>query len=53
MLYIQGKQVHNYTVPLDAKGGIFSKTFILIDEDSILNVRYQMIPSDDLWGNKQ
>lgn len=52
-LYIQGKRVHNYTVPLDAKGGIFSKTFILIDEDSILNVRYQMIPSDDLWGNKQ
>lgn len=51
--YIQGKRVHNYTLPLDAKGGIFSKTYILIDEESVLNIRYQMIPPNDLWGHPQ
>ena len=51
--YIQGKEVHNYTIPTDAKGGIFSKTFIIIDEDRVLNLRYQMIPPNDLWGKKQ
>jgi len=51
--YIQGKQVHNYTIPINAKGGIFSKTYILIDEDKVLNLRYQMIPPNELWGQKQ
>ncbi|DAC72705.1 MAG TPA: hypothetical protein DSN98_03940 [Thermoplasmata archaeon] len=51
--YIQGKELVNFTVPLDAKGGIFSKTYILIDETKVLNIRYQMIPSNDLWGQKQ
>jgi hypothetical protein len=51
--YIQGKQVHNYTIPLDAKGGIYSKTYILIDEDRVLNIRYQMIPPNNLWGQQQ
>jgi hypothetical protein len=51
--YIQGKQIHSYTIPFDAKGGIFSKTYILIDEGRVLNVRYQMIPPDDLWGQQQ
>jgi len=49
-MFIQGKKVHNYTLPIDAKGGIFSKTYILIDENSVLNLRYQMIPPHDLWG---
>lgn len=51
--YIQGKRVYRYTIPLDAKGGIFSKTYILIDENRVLNLRYQMIPPADLWGEKQ
>jgi hypothetical protein len=51
--YIQGKQLHSYTIPFDAKGGIFSKTYILIDEDRVLNLRYQMIPSNDLWRQQQ
>ncbi|MBP1662055.1 MAG: hypothetical protein H6P94_304 [Thermoplasmatales archaeon] len=51
--YIQGKQVHSITIPMDAKGGIFSKTYILIDEDRVLNIRYQMIPPNDLWGQQQ
>lgn len=47
--YIEGKLVHNYTIPSNAKGGIFSKTYILIDENNVLNLRYQMIPPFDLW----
>jgi hypothetical protein len=51
--YVQGKQVHIFTVPLDAKGGIFSKTYILLDNERVLNIRYQMIPPNDLWGQHQ
>jgi len=51
--YIQDKRVYRYTIPQDAKGGIFSKTYVLIDEDRVLNLRYQMIPPNDLWGQKQ
>ncbi len=51
--YLQGKQVHSFTIPFDAKGGIFSKTYILIDEERVLNIRYQMIPPNDLWGQQQ
>jgi hypothetical protein len=50
---LQGKYVHSYTVPTAAKGGLFSKTLILIDENRVLNLRYQMIPPNDLWGQKQ
>jgi hypothetical protein len=52
-VFVQGKKVHNFTLPIDAKGGIFSKTYILIDENSVLNLRYQMIPPHDLWGQHQ
>jgi hypothetical protein len=51
--FLQGRQVHNYTIPFNAKGGIFSKTFIIIDEKHILNLRYQMVSPYDLWGQKQ
>ena len=52
-IYLEGKQVHNYTIPVNAKGGIFSKTYILIDQKRVLNLRYQMIPPYDLLGQKQ
>jgi hypothetical protein len=52
-VYLQGKQVQSYTIPAGAKGGIFSKTFIMIDETRVLNLRYQMIPPTDLWKQKQ
>jgi membrane protein YdbS with pleckstrin-like domain len=50
---MQGKQVHSFTLPVGAKGGIFSKTYIMIDEARILHLRYQMIQPNDLWGKKQ
>ena len=52
-IYLQGKQVHNYTLPIGAKGCIFSKTYILIDENRVLHLRYQMIPPQNLWRKQQ
>lgn len=51
--YFQGKRLYHYTIPKDAKGGIFSKTFVAVDEQTIITFRYQMIPSQDLWGSKK
>lgn len=44
----KGKKLHTYTIPIDSKGGIFSKTYIKIDENNILNLRYQMIPPNEM-----
>jgi hypothetical protein len=51
--YAQGKEVMTYTIPAEAQGGIFSKTFIPIDENRVLHLRYQMIPPKNLWGQKE
>lgn len=51
--FLQGKRVYRYTIPPDAKGGIFSKTYVLIDENRVLNLRYQMIPPNNLWVQQQ
>jgi uncharacterized membrane protein YcjF (UPF0283 family) len=50
--FIKGKRVHIFTVPMDAKGGIFSKTYIKINESSVLNLRYQITAPQELWGKK-
>jgi hypothetical protein len=50
--FIKGKHVHTFTIPFDAKGGIFSKTYIIIDDRSVLNLRYQITPPNELWGKK-
>ena len=50
---MHGKRLHIYTHPEDAKGGIFSKTYIPIDEDNVLYLREQMISSDELWPIKK
>jgi len=51
--FIKGKRVHTLTIPLGAKGGIFSKTYIKIDESSVLNLRYQITAPPELWGKKE
>lgn len=51
--FIKGKRVHTFTIPLEAKGGIFSKTYIKIDEASVLNLRYQITAPTELWGKKE
>jgi hypothetical protein len=45
---LHGKKIFVYTNPKEAKGGVFSKTYIQIDGESILRIRYQMIPPEEL-----
>lgn len=47
--YLDGKKVYEYTYPKHTKGGIFSKTYIKIDDNTLLRVRNQMIQAKDLW----
>ena len=53
IVFHKGKKLHIFTQPKSAKGGIFSKTFITIDEENLLSVRFQMIPPQNLWGQKK
>lgn len=50
--YIDNKRVHVFTYPEGAEGGVFSKTYIEIDENNILRLRTLMIPPEELWGKK-
>ena len=50
--YIHGKRIYVYTFPTGIKGGIFSKTYIKIDEDNVLRLRTIMIHPGDLWDKK-
>lgn len=52
-VFFKGKKLHTYTIPKNSKGGILSKTFVKIDNDSILSLRYQMIQPRDLWSKKE
>lgn len=47
--FINGKRVYVYTHPKGKEGGIFSKTYIDIDEHSVLRLRSLMIPPEELW----
>ena len=51
--FIDDKRVINYTYPKGMEGGIFSKTYVNIDEKTILRLRTLMIPPEDLWGGKK
>ena len=48
-LLFKGKRLYIFTQPKGSKGGIFSKTYIKIDENKVLSLRFQMIPPKDLW----
>jgi magnesium-transporting ATPase (P-type) len=52
MIY-KGKKLHIFTLPQNSKGGIFSKTFITIDENTVLNLRFQMIQPNELWNKNK
>jgi hypothetical protein len=45
---IHGKKVYIYTNPINAKGGVFSKTYIQINDESVLKFRNQIIPPTEL-----
>jgi len=50
--YVAGKKVHVFTFPPGMEGGIFSKTYIEIDDENILRVRTLMISPEQLWDKK-
>jgi hypothetical protein len=51
--FINGKRVFIYTYPKGTVGGIFSKTYIDIDEQNILRLRTLMIPPGEIWGKTE
>lgn len=50
--FIDGKRLYVYTCPKGCEGGIFSKTYIKIDDNNILRLRTLMIPPNELWEKK-
>ncbi|MBS3748494.1 MAG: hypothetical protein KGY67_02205 [Candidatus Thermoplasmatota archaeon] len=51
--YLDGKKVYEYTFPKNRKGGIFSKTYVQIDSNSLVRIRNQMIPAEKLWPEEK
>ena len=46
--YIDGKKVYSITFPKGLDGGVYSKTYIEIDNQSILRLKYLIIPPEEL-----
>jgi len=46
--FVNGKRVYIFTFPDDKEGGVFSKTYIEIDDHSVLRLRSLMIPPEEL-----
>jgi hypothetical protein len=47
--YMGGKRIYVYTHPNGFEGGIFSKTYIQIDNENVLRLRTLIIPPGELW----
>ncbi len=52
-LFYKGKKLYVFTLPIGSKGGIYSKTYINIDDANVLNLRYQMIPPNEMLNENQ
>jgi len=48
-IFYHGKRLYDFTFPIESKGGIYSRTYISIDDKNLVNFRYQMIPPDNIW----
>ncbi len=44
--------IRDSTYPEGVEGGIFSKTYVGIDEHNVLRLRTLMVPPDELWSQK-
>ncbi len=51
--FINGKKVHIFTYPKGMQGGIFSKTYVELDEQSILRLRALMVHPGELWKDNE
>ena len=47
--YLEGKRVYVYTHPKGVEGGVFSKTYVQMDEHNILRLRSLMVSPGELW----
>lgn len=47
--YMDGMKVFEYTYPKQKKAGVFSKTYIKINESVLLRIRNEIIPAERLW----
>ena len=48
-----GKRIYEFTIPKDVKGGLFSKTYIPIDEETVVRIRHQIVPDKKLWNKEE
>jgi len=46
--FVDGKRIYVYTYPKGVEGGIFSKTYIALDDHNVLRLRILMIPPHEL-----
>ena len=44
-----GKTVYDYTYPGSTQGGVFSKTYVQVDDQTVIRIRNQMITKEQLW----
>ena len=49
--FINGRKVHAFTYPKGVDGGVFSKTYVELDEHNVLRLRALMVHPNELWGN--
>ena len=47
--YIDGKKIIDITFPEGTDGGVYSKTFIEIDNNNVLRLKNLMIPPDEIF----
>lgn len=46
--FVDNKKIYAYTIPKGVEGGVFSKTYIEIDEHSVLRLRTLIIPPEEI-----
>ncbi len=51
--FISGKKVNIFTYPKGIEGGVFSKTYVELDNHNILRLRALMVHPGELWTNKE
>lgn len=49
----EGKEIYDYKFPKNVVGGLFSKTFIPIDDKTVLRLRHQLISEDMMRNNEK
>jgi len=51
--FMNGKKVHAFTYPKGVEGGVFSKTYVEMDDHNVLRLRALMVHPGELWGSKE